>query len=310
MNADELVTTVRYSAYIKDSHPEYTNARIRIELWNCLANLFGDRVLKSRSGYWRQHQLITLTAGKRAYRLPERALAKAVDLVEVLDGTQYRKLTELDQREAGGLEGETGDPVYYEVGADYLYLHPTPSAAGTMRIKFPLRPPKLVQAQTKGLIAAVNVAGHIVNATDIPDAYASGSAVPIADYDPVDVVNPNGWSELALFSEPQLGPISTTFFTTVTTADMYRVQVGDYMRAADESEFPMLPEEFHHTLADAAAANILLHMRDGTKAQTLAAKVTGELDRFQEQIQPRFKYSPRPLRRRRSRGMRWPIAPG
>ena len=65
----------------------------------------------------------------------------------------------------------------------------------------------------------------------------------------------------------------------------------------------MLPQEFHRTLADAAATVILSDIGTAQKAAVLAAKVQADISRMTEAMEPRvrdqatpFKYRYGPLR--------------
>ena len=66
------------------------------------------------------------------------------------------------------------------------------------------------------------------------------------------------------------------------------MQVGDYVRGEDESDWPGLPHEFHRTLADATAAIILADIGMADRGEKLAAKVKSDLERMRAMIEPRL----------------------
>jgi hypothetical protein len=109
----------------------------------------------------------------------------------------------------------------------------------------------------------------------------------------IDVVSPTGNHEAHLISAPiaSLGPP----IVVGGTADLSRVRVGDYVRAEDQSDWPMLPPEFHRTLADAASTVILVDMGTPDKAALLADKVRNDVDRMKELLEPRVRNLAKPI---------------
>ena len=83
------------------------------------------------------------------------------------------------------------------------------------------------------------------------------------------------------------------FTLTCPPQDMMRIQVGDLARYADESELPMLAQEYHQTLADATAAGVLARMGIQGRAEMLSAKVQADLDRLKTVAAPRTKDTPK-----------------
>lgn len=314
MDDSDLITSIRYSAFISDSDPEYTDARLRIEAWNMLMTSFADSMVRSRQGYWRQEQLTTLVSGQRNYRIPARALVSTIDLVEVLQGSDYRKLHAAEIRDVGGLESKSGDPVWYIVENDTIKLFPTPTAAGTMRIKYAVRPSQLVQEQTAGLITAVDTSARTLTMAARPVVRATAASLAAADL--ADVVHAGGCYDLGVCNATVSGVTGAGpyVYTFAAGTDLSRVAVGDYLRAAGETDWPQIPTEFHRTLADATAAAILVHKGATAKAQVLASKVGSELERMRSIIEPRAKFDPAVLRRRntllrRRPWPRFPVAP-
>jgi len=290
----ELLASIRYSATLNAADPNYTDARLRIEAWNMLVASFADSISRSRSGYWRQFKLYTLNASQRGYRLPARALGNAVELAEILVGTNYLKLHPIELRELGRFESLTGDPRGYLIEGDYLNVYGLPVASGTMRAKFAIRPPKLVEEQTAGRILTVTPATRQVTVNTVPTVRSTGVALATAGL--ADVVHPTGGFELGAFDCAVT--VAGTTITFPAGTDMSRIEVGDYVRGADETDWPMLPEEFHLTLAEATASKICIDRGMMQKASVLAASVGPQIERMKSLIQPRAKFDPRALRRR------------
>jgi hypothetical protein len=78
-------------------------------------------------------------------------------------------------------------------------------------------------------------------------------------------------------------------FTFATGADLSDVEVGDYVREADQTDWAALPDEFHSTLCALAASNIWLSKGYRSKAADLRAKAQADLDRFSDLLEPRIK---------------------
>jgi hypothetical protein len=279
---------------LNSSDPDYTDARLRIEAWNVLVDSFAETMYRSNAGYWRQLKLFTLVVGQRGYRLPARALANAVEFVEVMYGSDYRKLHFIEIRDVGSMESALGNPNWYTVDGDYINIYPLPTSAITMRVKFAIRPSTLVAEQTAGRITAVVEATRVVTVNSAPIIRSTTQTMVTGDL--ADVVHPNGGFELGAFDCSVT--VSGTSLTFPSGTDMSRIAVGDYVRGAQETDWPMLPVEFHRTLADATAAVVCVQRGLMPKAQALASMVGPQMERLRNIIQPRVKFDPAVLRRR------------
>jgi hypothetical protein len=314
---DDFIARVRRDARIRSAHPDYTDAIIREEAWGLLAGTFAESVQRAHQGYWRQSVQTMVAASQRSYRLPHRALANTADVIEYLNGagnwTPVNLLSAL--RDRGPMTSATATyPTHAVADSDRIELYPLPSSALTVRTSYMLRPPKLVQYQTAGEVTAVDADALTVEVNTVPDDQDTGSAVTTSDK--LDIIHPNGGHELALVGVAPDSIVSTTL-TFPSGTDLSKVEVGDFVRAADQTDWPMLHEEFHATLAAAEAASICLGLGKSVKAQQLAAKVSSDLARMRNMQEPRLKDVFRHLKRRnglgrhRGRfGRRWPVAPG
>jgi hypothetical protein len=68
---------------------------------------------------------------------------------------------------------------------------------------------------------------------------------------------------------------------------MSSIQVGDYVRAADQSEWAPIPDDFHRCLADITSIKILIQRDFQQKAMGYAQDVNSDLSRFSSLINDR-----------------------
>jgi len=291
----ELTAAVRLAARISDTHPDYPALRIRQELTDALRTVFQEPIKRAGNGYGQQMLSTPIVAGVDVYRIPPRALVAGLVTVEALlpDGVTVRQMVELSQRDLSEMLGTPGDPGGFVDNADFLRLGPSPSASGwTLRQWYKLRASKIVAKQTAGQITSINAASwfFVVNSQPLDAAGA-----PIGNGSAIDVVAPNGSHELHLVSVTTVGFAGNTYNLPVGT-DMSMMQVGDFVRAEDESEWPtMLPQEFHRTLADAAAVVILSDIGTPDKAAAIAQKVVNDVARMREMLEPRVRDLAKPF---------------
>lgn len=310
-----MVAKVRDGARIADDHPDYTDARIREEITRVLAHSFAVPVMHARAGYWRQKVQTTLAASTRAYRLPHRALLNSADVIEFQSGSKWLPVQPLELRDAGPSSELTGaTPTHFLADGDHVEIYPLLTSAQVFRTTYILRPPSLQQFQAAGLVTAVDTGALTVTVNSAPVDRETAAALTGAEE--VDIVHPNGGHELALVGVTPSG-LGGSVFTFPAGTDLSRVAVGDYVRAADQTDWPMLHAEFHGTLADATAAALCVDLGKALKAQQLVGKVESELNKMVAGQEPRIKHMLQKLKRRhgaarrRTRyGSRFPLAPG
>jgi hypothetical protein len=276
VNVTELVTAVRISGALPTADPTYTDARVREELGNALTTIFERPIVNSREGYWRKTRDTTIATGQSRYRLPPRAVAGTAETIEVFSGAQAP--LPADRRSPG-----------YTFQGDQIVFNAPPDAGLTLRVHYYLRPSALYALQLNvGRVTEVHDTTKEVVVTSLPLNLVTGLAIATADK--VDIIHPNGWHEACVVDEPST--IAGTTLTFGPTVDLSMVEVGDYVRAAGQTDWPALPEDFHRTLVDAAAMSILVSKGDLAKAQVYAAKVGADLERFTDLLQPRVKDHP------------------
>lgn len=263
---------------------------MRRELYDALLALFETPIVNSREGYWLHQQEVTTTAAVGYYRMPVRAIVNNPERIELRTaaGSHYRQLIKAEPREITEYEG-SGTPVAYTLRGDGFELLPTPDSAYTVRVHYYLRPSRLIavmgsESGTPGLITAVDQSARTIAVDEVPQDELTQSAITSGST-LIDAVRSDGAHDVVMVDATQ--SLSGTTFTIGAGVDMSRVQVGDYVFARDQSSWPQLAQDYHRTLADAAASLILLAKGDTSKAKTIASKVQADLERLEDLLQPR-----------------------
>jgi hypothetical protein len=308
MRSDELAAAVRNTAYIGDANafPQYTDARILQELNDKLQTVFNDVVVKARAGYWLKSSTTTLTVGRARYRIPARAVVGGLEKVEIADANgNFRALSEVPASVAQTYTSSAaGSPALFWIQGDQVELLPTPAAALQLRLSYYIKPSALVTSQSsvlggdnadRGRITSIaTIAARQVTVNALPfDQTLSPPAVISPALQRIDIVHPDGWHELSLVSHTQT--ITGFIFTIGGTADLSDVAVGDYVRVADQTDWPCLPDDFHRCLADVAAVKVLLQLSMNDKADAIASNVGNDLERFRSLLLPRVKSQPKQI---------------
>lgn len=312
MRSDEIEDRVRKSAFIGDAlaFPDYEFADIMNECNDRLRSVFSDQIISARCGYWLHRDVVTVTNGYT--RFPSRAVVGGLEGVDFLLNGQYWHLREITPREANDWSVQpspaNGLPVGYWCDSEKINIVPTPSGSVTVRLRYYLRPSLLVQQQSaatgvgavRGQVTAVDPTNRVATVNVLPNDYsATGSFSAIVSGAVVDVVRPSGWHmATAINLTTAITGLNITL-AALSSADFTEaVQIGDYIRVRDTTDWPALPADFHRLLADAAACNILRELNLDQKASVLSTAASADFQRFTKLISPRVKSEPMKIRHR------------
>jgi hypothetical protein len=305
VNSTQLIAQVRLNTLTSDSDTDYTTAVVLQELNDSLTTKFQGFVTEADSGYWLQSTTVTTTTGQAEYRIPARSIG--LSKVEISSGssplspTRLRRISENNTNVWIG-DGSLGTPTFFATRSDQVVLFPTPdNGSYTLRIWYFIRPSDLQVSQNsvsgtdRGRITAINTAARTVTVNVIPfDQSLVTPASITSGLQLVDIVHPDGWYELAMVGQAQT--ISGLVITLGGTDPMTRVQVGDYVRVVDQTDWPAIPSDFHRCLADIASTKILLQQDYQQKAAGFAGDVSADIGRFSALISDRVHEEPRTLR--------------
>ena len=297
MRVDAIVTEVLLAGRFSASDDDFTSARIRQAITNTLHKRFVGPVVAARAGSFLHPYDLALSSSYTSYRLPHRNAA--IERIEILDAA---------------------DAAYTVRGDRVQFDEDNPPTSGTLRIWYYLRPSLLVQEQTVevGRVTACDPDALTVTVSSVPivDRVAAAS---IVSGDVVDIIHKNGWHELSLVGYTANAPtLSGSVFTFPAGTDLSAVEVNDYVRAQDQTEWPCIPDEYHSVLGELTAADMLYSRGQTKKADGLVASAMGTerdpgpMRRFVDQIEPRVKAERQTMVPTvgilRGRGRRWPLA--
>lgn len=298
-----MLVKLRLNTLLEDTAVDYTDAVLLTELNDSLTTKFQQLVLDADSGYWLQTTTANTTTGQAMYRIPPRSIGLSkVEIVGVnAANASYCRLPRTTEGHSDMFQttvGGVGTPQCFVTRGDQIVLLPTPDNSGyTLRISYYIRPSKLTPSQNtvsgtdRGRVTNINVSTRVITVNALP--FDQSLTVPVAitsALQQVDVVHPNGWQELALVGATQT--ISGLNVTVGGTDDLSEIQVGDYLRAADQTDWAPIPVDFHRCLVDVASVKVLIQQDNQRKAAGIASDVNADIGRFSTLISQRVKEEP------------------
>jgi hypothetical protein len=303
VNSTDLEARARMGAFIGNAStfPDYTSAWILTELNDQQTTLFEKPIVNTDSGYWLKSYQLTVTAGIAKLPVPPRAITGGFAKIDIAydSNLNWQPLDEYGEHDVRLIERTQPGPVAgFILRGDSIVLLPVPdSSTAFLRISYYLRPSRLQTPQNnqtnggtdRGRITSIaSIGSRQVTVNAIPfDQELSSPAAISSGGQLVDIVRPNGWHEVQLVGASQT--FSGFVFTLGGTDDLSTVQVGDYIRVAEQTDWPALPDDFARCLADATAVKIMLQLNMAAKAKDLASALGGDMLRFQDLISPRVK---------------------
>lgn len=314
MRSDEIELMARESAHIGSvaAWPDWPATRILRIASQRHKSLMVEQEIRARAGYGTQKQILTCVVGQDFYPVPPRAAGGAFEKLEIqLPGqTRWEPLLRVDVTGAEEFElgtTFTGRPDRYCVQDGFVQLYKSPDAAYPLRFTYFMRPSQLVQSQSstlggdgvvRGLVTARNKTARTVVVNTNPfNQLLVPPSVMIDGPQTIDIVRPNGTFSLCMYSVPATLAFGT--FTLLGTDSMARVEVGDFVRCEDQTDWPMgLPDEFHPLVGTRTAMEIARDIGVEEKIQTLGQATEADLKRFEKARDPQVKSAPKviPLR--------------
>lgn len=309
MNSTEMLAQLRLNCLIEDGAFDYPDAVLLRELSDSLVTKFQDTIVGFRNGTWLQSYFNVMSVGQPRYRLTQQVTV--LSKIEVGNGNfasvndiNWARLSKVDEGHAELFEGSyngLGQPRAYALRGNDIIIFPTPDNGGyTLRISFYRRPSRLYASQNaqsgtdRGRVTAVDNTARTITVNALPFDMSLAVPAAITSANRIDVVKPNGWFE------PSLGDVLCTIAGTVITITSSQptnnVSVGDYVRAYGQTDWPMLPEDFHRCVVDVASTKILIQRGYQQKASNFAGDVTADLQRFETLYSDRTREEPRIIR--------------
>lgn len=318
MNTTEMLAQLRLNCLIEDNSPDYGSAVLLSELSDALTTKFQDTIVGFRNGTWQQRYFQPVTSGLPLYRLANQVTV--LGKVEIGMGSSadydiitFQRLPKVDEGHSDLFESSytgLGQPRSYALRGNDLVLLPTPDSSGyVLRITYYRRPPKLYGSQNnvsgtdRGRVTAINAAAKTITVNTMPFDQSLTSPAAISGTAQIDVIKPNGWYDHSLSNVT--ASISGNVLTVTSLQPTRDVQVGDYVRVYGQSDWPMLPEDFHRCVVDVATTKILIQRGYQQKASNFAGDVTADLQRFDTLYSNRTREEPRRVRAELLQLRRW-----
>ena len=215
----------------------------------------------------------TIVAGTAPYRINKRAALSRLNTVAWInsDGTG-RNLVRLDPKrvlELSVLTTQQGVASHYYLEGSRVVLWPTPSAAGTLRIRAFVRPSRMclttAGASTALAVTAVSVGSTLTTLTTAAHGITTSGVRDVVAATP-------SYEHLAVDSTATVASSTTVTIPNVdfTTAP----EVGDWMCASDQAPVIQLPRELHPALVELTVARILRALGKRAEAKDHADEAT------------------------------------
>jgi len=215
-----------------------------------------------------------ISGQKAVYRFPSRSVgAKLRDVkwVDINGREWFLARLEPDLPENQQLERAT-QPAGYIIQSNSLQLYPLPmSTVGKLRIRYYIRPNKLVSVAATGVVEEVN--GQVVTVGSAPTTFTGARTYDV-------IKSTSGFEHALVGAKP-------TVFTTVgpgsyemtfdSGVDLSAVEVGDYVNLAEESCVPQLPADAHKFLYQLTAAKVL-ELQGDAQAVTISRDALNRLE--------------------------------
>ena len=307
MNVTQLIKRVRRSAFVEDTAVDWTDANIVEEMNDTLTQLYSRAVVNGDQGHWQMTEYTPLVGGQRSYRMPARSVMGTVIRSQMsyandVSWWHVEEMTEADamRYEYDGAVGGIGDDMQQRkiIRGENIYLLPPVPASNTyvMRTHYAIRPSRLCLPQaspTAGIITAINPTTRVVTVNiAIGSIGEDGSISVFTGAQQVDIIRVGGWHKVQWTGAATISGTSITLAVNASglaeANDLSGIAVGDVVRAADQTDWPAIPADYHRSLADATAVKMLTARGMYEASSALAqAHVSPDLQRFGDLVRLR-----------------------
>jgi len=253
-----------------------------------MSTVFEPLIADCRAGYWYHVLTRQLGAGNPFVRLPPRAAAFEQFDISYDNGSCWEPLSEALEAEAQDWERiKCNKPQAYVLrGSTAVLLPAAASAEVLLRAKVIIRPSELVTPQAAGIITNINTTTRVLTVTSLPQDKKTN--VVISGNVTLDAIEPANCYELSLFDAPCTVQ-DDTHVLVLPGPTLMRMQQGDYLRVANQSDWPQIMHSYHHLLGSAAAVPICRQRDLNERADILTDQVRNALMRYQDFLKPRVR---------------------
>jgi hypothetical protein len=300
VNVTQLIKRVRRSAFVDDSAVDWTDANIVEELNDTQTQLYSRVVVNGDQGHWQMTQYTTLVPGQRSYRMPARSVMGTVIRSQIGEANsgEWWPLEDMSEADALRYESNADDSQGYRkiIRGENIYLLPPIQSSGwVMRTHYAIRPSRLClpQSANAGVITNINPSTRVVTVSvAIQSVDEAGALTSYTGSQQVDIIRVAGWHKVQWTGTATISGTSITLAVDPTgldeANDLSGIAVGDVVRAADQTDWPAIPADYHRSLADATAVKMLT-VRGMLEASSALAQahVSPDLQRFGDLVRLR-----------------------
>lgn len=282
-DATEVLALMKRRGFVPSSSSGFTDAEFILAAAEEIESQLLPRLVKMNSKHLLRTQDQTIVAGTSQYRVPDRCVNNGIYSVWIVNASGG--IVGLDEVDVGdipklGISVAPGQPAYYAFEGPLITLFPPPaSAAGTLRVKYQVRPNRLVPVASCGIITGTPVAGAstLTVTTNFPSATAG----------PYDIIRGRGsFEHLGMDLAGSRSTVTVTLTAGVPSGVGLPV-AGDYVCNVGETPVPQLPHGLHLAVACRAVASIIAVKGNRELAKWLIAEASDIEKQVLESLVPR-----------------------
>lgn len=253
MNTTELINSLKIHGSFPTSNDLFSNADYLVLFNHQMQTEIVPVMLTLSEDYFLLTKDFTVSASS-SYRIPSRAIGAKLRDLQVQDaGGNLTPLNRLFE------EDRPSTTSGYYVVRNSVQLSPD-FITGTLKMKYYARPNKLVLPTDCAQITSIDLVNKQVVVSTVPATFTTGVLIDL-------VQNQNPY-DLLSYDNAIVGISGTTITLTEIIDDL---AVGDWVCIAQQSPVPMVPEEMHPVLVQAALVSSLASKKD--KAFDIEAKI-------------------------------------
>lgn len=244
MNTSDLITSLKIHGSFPTSNDLFSNSDFLVLFNHAMQTEIVPIMLMLSEDYFLLTKNFTVSAGS-SYRLPSRAIGSKLRDLQVEDGggnlIPLKRLFEEDR--PANLTGYYIVRNSVELGNQFV--------SGTLKMKYYARPNKLVVTTDCAQIVSISTGLNQIEVSSVPSTMTTGTLCDL-------VQNKNPY-DLLDYDTAIVGISGTTITLNSLPTDLV---VGDWLCLAEQSPVPMVPEEMHPVLVQAALVAALSSKKD------------------------------------------------
>jgi hypothetical protein len=241
MLVDNILTSIKVKSGFPDDN-YFTDSEMLTILNDEMKTEITPLLMKLQEEFFVQSKDYTISS-TNAYRFPKRNIGNKLRDVKLVDGTRFTNLNRLFEEDRASTDSG------YFISRNTLSLSDD-ITTGTLRVSYFLAPSTLVLSTACAQVLTIDSATQIT-VSSLPSTFALTT--------PVDFVQAVGPNDLLAIDQTIASIAGTTLTFASLSSDL---AVGDYICLAGQSCIPVVPEELHPVLVQAALVSCLGSKKD------------------------------------------------